>query len=505
MEVKLDSGDDRSDVWGPGLAVLYGGQIMNLVCNPSHGTYSASGRRGSRFNPSKPCLLRVRIDKDMLFFEASQDDAPFAVIAMLPANRTPDAVRVGKVGSSGTVGTDDRANRNLVRMHVQQVIFRGSATEKPPATAARTDLPDIDIHYEIYDGIPLFSKWLVLKNKGKSVLRVNRFTAEELRLVETEPRPAPLRDYPNIHVETDYAFDGMDSNDADNGTTLTVDQDYPTQVNYFCTTPCLLTATPREMGPDADIAPGASFESFRVFELLLDSSERERRTLAQRRMYRALAPWTAESPFMFHKLGSDPKTVRDAIDQAAEAGFDVVIMSFGSGFNFESRDENYMARYKELADYGKSKGIALGGYSLLGSRGAAEAKDNTQGVPARFGVMPCLGARWGQDYLKQIRRMCEKTGLAVFENDGSYPGDRCAATDHPGHHGLADSQWVQWRAITGLVSMVHGQRGFPECSGLVCALGQQQDRHGLPRNELVAAAGGAGDHRAAEHVRRYLG
>lgn len=36
-----------------------------------------------------------------------------------------------------------------------------------------------------------------------------------------------------------------------------------------------------------------------------------------------------------------------------------------------------------------------------------------------------------------------KTGFDIFENDGPYPGDRCASTTHPGHHGLEDSQWRQ--------------------------------------------------------------
>jgi hypothetical protein len=49
-----------------------------------------------------------------------------------------------------------------------------------------------------------------------------------------------------------------------------------------------------------------------------------------------------------------------------------------------------------------------------------------------------------------LRSFMANAGLGVLEHDGSYPGDQCAATTHPGHHGLADSQWVQWRAITEL-------------------------------------------------------
>jgi hypothetical protein len=40
-----------------------------------------------------------------------------------------------------------------------------------------------------------------------------------------------------------------------------------------------------------DIAPGESLDTFRVFELIHDSSERERQGMAVRRMYRTLAPW----------------------------------------------------------------------------------------------------------------------------------------------------------------------------------------------------------------------
>ena len=40
--------------------------------------------------------------------------------------------------------------------------------------------------------------------------------------------------------------------------------------------------------------------------------------------------------------------------------------------------------------------------------------------------------------------------MNVFLNDGSYPGDLCASTQHPGHKGYLDSQWQQWKAITKL-------------------------------------------------------
>ena len=66
---------------------------------------------------------------------------------------------------------------------------------------------------------------------------------------------------------------------------------------------------------------------------------------------------------------------------------------------------------------------------------------------ATFGNSPCLGSRWGQDYFRKLRQFFEKTGAGVLEHDGSYPGDVCASTAHPGHRGYDDSQWTQWTEV----------------------------------------------------------
>jgi hypothetical protein len=65
-----------------------------------------------------------------------------------------------------------------------------------------------------------------------------------------------------------------------------------------------------------------------------------------------------------------------------------------------------------------------------------------------FDHSPCLGSRWGIDYFRKLRHFVEATGISVLEHDGSYPGDTCASTAHPGHRGLEDSQWTQWKTIS---------------------------------------------------------
>lgn len=459
IEVAADTGDDtKANSWGPGIALIAGGQtVASLVMRPHSQQYEictpAIGQQQvENFDRSKPATLRIRLDGDSVHFSASQNGRKFLSLGHSKLTKRPDTLRVGKVGKCGSGEDYSPVNADQTalppRCHILGVSVRGA--EPAAKSVARDDLPSVQVHYEIYDGLPLISKWITVSNGTAKNVRLNKFVSEILAVVEAESvvDDSPRWERPDLFVETDYTFCGMSGPNHSAGVHWVPDPLYSTQVNYGRKTPCLLECKP-PIGPDQLIAPGGTFESFRAF-VLAESGDRERRTLAQRKLYRAMAPWTAENPILMHVIASDDARVRGAIDQAAECGFEMVIMSFGSGFNFESRDANYQQRFKTLADYARAKGVVIGAYSLLASRGAATGADNTQGSPPRFGVMPCLGAKWGVEYLAQLRSFMENTGLAILEHDGSYPGDMCAATNHPGHRGLDDSQWVMWKAITDL-------------------------------------------------------
>jgi hypothetical protein len=155
--------------------------------------------------------------------------------------------------------------------------------------------------------------------------------------------------------------------------------------------------------------------------------------------------------------------VRLAIDQAAEVGFELVIMTFGSGFDIENNSPEYLQQIRELADYAHAKQVALGGYSLLASRSVSPQDDvinpetGKPGGFARFGNSPCLESEWGQAYFEKLYAFYQATGCDVLEHDGSYPGDACASHDHPGHRGYEDSRWQQWRKITQFYQWCRGQ------------------------------------------------
>jgi hypothetical protein len=349
--------------------------------------------------------------------------------------------------------------------------------------------------YEMYDGIPLVCKWVTIRNGGQKPVRLNTFVNEILAAVEYETT-GPVKpgwEYPNIHVESDYAMNGATPLEADVTTHWIVDPQYTTQ---RWQTPALMESRP-PLGPDAMIAPGDRFDTYRTFELIYDSTERERKGLALRRMYRTVAPWVAENPISMDILPADPATVRRGIDQCAEVGFEMLCLTFGSGFDIENEDPAYIRQIKGLADYAHAKGIGLGGYSLLASRSVGpehDVIDPKTGKPggAVYDSMPCLGSRWGADYLRKVRAFIERTGLDWFQHDGSYPGDLCASTRHAGHRGLADSQWTQWKKMTELYRWCRG-RGvylwvpdwyFLNGSSKVF-LGYREENWTLPRDRQV--------------------
>jgi hypothetical protein len=312
----------------------------------------------------------------------------------------------------------------------------------------------VEVYYEIYDGIPLISKWMKIKNNSNKIIRLNSFITEKLAVIEPEVNVETPKQWkkPNLHVESNYAFHGMTPESANKTIFWQKDSLFTSQVNYRFETPCLLECKP-PIGPNISIQPGKSFKTFRIFELIYDSTDKERNGLALRRMYRTISPWTTENPIFMHLTTINEKKVKVAIDQCVEVGFEMIILSFGSGLRMEKTDPDYLSYIKSLVNYAHQGGIEFGGYSLLASRKISEKDDvinpNTGETGGTiFGNSPCLGSEWGIDYFEKIKKFIIETGFDILEHDGSYPGDMCASTKHPGHENLYDSQWKQWQKIT---------------------------------------------------------
>ena len=391
------------------------------------------------------------------------------------------------------------------------------------AFAKQLEQIEVVVSYEMYDNIPLLAKYISVKNSSDLPVTLNRFDSEVLAFVEVEHSvesrmklvdpwnkdSTPFRSHtvlsnglqsgvwlPKIHVESEYEFIGMDARSANEVVRWEPDPQFRTQVNYERTTPCLLKSGLVRL--DMEIPPGDEFVSPWTFELIFDSYDRERCGLAQRRMYRTIAPWSCENPIIMHAASVLADAVKLAIDQSAEAGFEMVILTFGSGFNIEDTSQRNIDYISNLVKYANERGIELGGYSLLASRGVGEKDDVTNPVTgkpggfARFGNSPCLGSEWGERYFEKLYSFYEKTGFNMLEHDGSYPGDYCASTEHPGHNGLNDSQYRQWKTITDFYRWCR-ERGIylnvPDWYFLngsnKTGMGYREDNWSLPRAQQI--------------------
>jgi len=189
---------------------------------------------------------------------------------------------------------------------------------------------------------------------------------------------------------------------------------------------------------------------------LQDSYDRERRGLAIRKMYAAVAPWTTGNPIFMHLVSRNDEQVKAAIEQCVATGYEALILSFGSHCNMEDTSAVNVKKWKQLAGLAHQKGIKIGSYSLFSSRRISDEEDVIDPVTGKadaaafFGHAPCMGSKWGLAYISKLKYFMGNTGFDIFENDGPYPGDLCASTVHPGHSGQGDSQWRQMELQKGL-------------------------------------------------------
>jgi len=340
-----------------------------------------------------------------------------------------------------------------------------------PAEAGLT----VDVHYEIYDGIPVMMKTLTVRNQTSGEIVVTRFEGEHLAVQPTISRM--------LHVESDYSFGAANFNEQGSalgvhvsggdakfngysfgaGTTRLVrDPEWGSMAtlnpaeDLFLDNPesALLLSRPT-VGPNWTVKPGEKFDAFRTFEILNDTTDRERFHLAQRRFYRKLAPQSNEKQLEVHApLTRDLRTLRPLIDQMAEIGFEMLqAPEHPGGLNYADSSEKNISSMKAICDYARPKGVRVKAYQLMmASQGWGRPEDNyncinpANGRPGSlFGQSACGASTWADMYYDNMWKTIEGAGMGGFAPDGPYHGDPCGATNHPHHKGLEDSQWAQWK------------------------------------------------------------
>jgi hypothetical protein len=327
----------------------------------------------------------------------------------------------------------------------------------------------VTVYYEMYDGLPLLSKWMTVSDDGStnSDTTLDRVTVElfaaNARFGEYIEHGAnhPGLDYqgatsagttsphPLLHAKTDQAH----------GTSCRWLDDFPNSNDVIPGCPQCKDEGSSEpllncsytIGPGAHVNVKESFISFRTLLLIMDSTNLRRQTLSKHRVSQVLTPHTTENPIFFHATNVSVSGFINIINQMNEVGFEMLIFSFGSGFNLETDNSTYINNIKKQVDYAKSKNIEVGGYDLIcldrGHGGyGGNVGDQWVTVDPLTGKLKadaCFASGWYDKLHQLIIHFINNTGLSMLETDGPYGGGSCASKNHSHHHGLEDSVYRQ--------------------------------------------------------------
>lgn len=340
-------------------------------------------------------------------------------------------------------------------------------TYRPTHKIPRVKDIEVKVNYEIYQGLPIITKWLEVASTSDKETILNETECEVLAINQDQ------RD--RIHVESDFSFALVNANpkgsalmsfkdkpkayEAGESTTLwAVDREYNTWATHNQAEDAFLGFQHRNLlisrfpvGPETIVSKEKPFKSFITFELLQDDDDRERKSLAHRRMYKKLAPQVTESLITGGITSRDPVVLKKFIDQMAELGLERLDIMARVGIQHDNLSPEYVEFWTDIASYAKERGIIMGGYELqVGSRGRGNDVNcisPVTGKPgSKFGQSVCVASSWKDTYFSKMWEFFDKTGMMTFNMDGPYHGDVCASKVHPHHRGLEDSQLEQWKA-----------------------------------------------------------
>lgn len=346
---------------------------------------------------------------------------------------------------------------------------------------------DVRVSYEMYTGSPSMTKWVtVARGDLNSGVTLNSIVVETLAV---NPPFAPLATitYPQSTATSPPLFPSSGK------LGLLTDFYYATWVNWTNgdvtdgtpgSTQPIVTVT--ELGDLSWPVQTTPWKSARVFELLFDdgpeagsatalfpSSENywgctlgpcsnvgtgaalqggmtERRGLTIRRFMALIAPQTLENPLQNHLTASDSASIRASCTAMASVGWEMLVLSYGSGADVENLDPAYLSRMAADIAFCNALGIEVGAYDLIGwSRDpgngwSALTPDGSDSGNA------CFASGWEAYLGHAFFAFANATGLTMLETDGPYAGYSCSNASHAGHAGDANAVAVQSRAMASM-------------------------------------------------------
>jgi hypothetical protein len=385
----------------------------------------------------------------------------------------------------------------------------------PPAgSPAMLKALNVTLVYELYDGAPMMSKWLEITAMDElpEPVLIDEVVTERLALnCDHSPQAAKAKHTVAPRLEALLTA----AHGAEQVWTTGANSSYDPgacepvfSAEYSGTGPAVLVGGSSSSGGGGgsnEAGGGARatslmtqhFKSFRTILLLHDTVDPTRQMLGRHQIYRRLAPWIQENPLQLHLTNSTDAAFDIALEQMAEVGFETLVLSFGSGFDYEMQpNDPRIQALKANVEKATKLGIEAGGYDLTvldrghkGYGGDVGAQwDRVDPKTHALTADACYASGWRDKLEQMLYGVTRTANLSIVLTDGPYGGGVCAATNHSHHNGAADSVYQQYRLQALFYRTMFSQGKFirqPDQyyfdGGQHSPLGYSEQQYSLPR------------------------
>lgn len=353
---------------------------------------------------------------------------------------------------------------------------------------------NVQIHYELYVGSPVLTKWVTIGRLNNTAYDTNfpmLLQGIEVESLYLDPDFTPLS--PITYPQYDSLTPPLYPSSGKLG--ILVDYYYAANVTWLADSvnggitpgsaqPILsVSETPdMEYVLSGTYKPGNVWTSLRVYEFLFDNGPEqgtpvsrypasetyygctlgpcvpnagsaimggitERRGIIMKKFLALIAAQGLENPLQNHLTASDSVTIRQTCTEMASVGWEMLVLSYGSGFDVENTTSSYLNQYKSDIAFCNNLGIEVGGYDLIGwTRDPGHGWEALNPDGTNSGDA-CFGSGWYDYLLDSVLTFKNVANLTMVETDGPYAGYGCSNLSHTGHNGQVNSVALQSRAM----------------------------------------------------------
>lgn len=322
------------------------------------------------------------------------------------------------------------------------------------------------IHYEVYDCVPAFRKWIEVDNGNPQPVLVDAITVELLRAPNGAPEmittmndvfAAPPFD-DQIVPDVDSHFPSRSGQlwfwdpDFDQGDDQELHATW-TYYTYLRVGYSFDIVFGGPTGPAAIVAPKTTFQGLSWRFILHDSPDLDRRGITIKRFLRLVAPQTYEVPtqMMTTNINSTDQ-FRLAVSQAAAVGIEIMIVGFGAdGYcglcDAQMLNETWRTWFAEQVHFAKTQNVTMSAYTLMQHNAWGEEVPVEEQALDREGNplgVACMATDWHARYRANVLEFIKNVSLGGLETDGEYESYPCSSTkgDHR-HNGINGSFHAQ--------------------------------------------------------------